>query len=134
MKRTLLLTTMAMFVGGLVAVAQPPSPGQPGQPQRLHRMHRARPLRGQRPMLHRRLPPLPLLQVLDANHDGVIDAKEIENAKQALLKLDKNHDGKLTRDEYLPPRRGLKPMPSKRPGMHRGRGHKGGKRHGQRNQ
>jgi hypothetical protein len=51
-----------------------------------------------------RHPPLPILQALDANHDGVIDASEIANAPAALLTLDKNHDGQLTRDEYLPPR------------------------------
>lgn len=49
-------------------------------------------------------PPLPLLQALDVNHDGVIDSNEIANASTELLKLDKNGDGKLTTDEYLPPR------------------------------
>ena len=42
----------------------------------------------------------PLVAVLDANHDGVIDAGEIKNAAAALKKLDRNGDGKLTRDEY----------------------------------
>lgn len=42
----------------------------------------------------------PLLAALDANGDGVIDAKEIANAPAALKTLDKNGDGKLTRDEY----------------------------------
>ena len=51
---------------------------------------------------HRR-PPSPLVMVLDANHDGVIDADEIANASEALKKLDKNGDGKLTPDEYRPP-------------------------------
>jgi len=46
----------------------------------------------------------PILEVLDANHDGVIDAEEIANASKALLKLDKNGDGRLTPDEYRPPR------------------------------
>jgi protein-tyrosine phosphatase len=45
--------------------------------------------------------PTPLLQALDANHDGVIDAEEIENASSALETLDKNGDGELTTDEYL---------------------------------
>jgi hypothetical protein len=50
-------------------------------------------------------PPLPpLVKVLDANGDGIIDPSEIANASAALLKLDKNGDGKLTPDEYLPPR------------------------------
>lgn len=48
-------------------------------------------------------PPPPIIGVLDANHDGVIDAEEIANAPKALLKLDANGDGKLTRDELQPP-------------------------------
>ncbi len=55
-------------------------------------------MRGHRP------PPSPLVAVLDANHDGVIDADEIANASAALKKLDKNGDGKLTPDEFCPPR------------------------------
>src|SRR5207253_2410660 len=51
-------------------------------------------------------PPPPLITALDANHDGVIDAQEIENAPAALRTLDKNKDGKLTPDEYRPPRPG----------------------------
>ncbi|MFZ0828068.1 MAG: EF-hand domain-containing protein [Verrucomicrobiia bacterium] len=47
-------------------------------------------------------PPLPLVIVLDANHDGVIDSNEIANASAALKTLDKNGDGQLTPDEYLP--------------------------------
>ena len=47
-----------------------------------------------------------MVTVLDANHDGVIDASEIANAPVALKTLDKNGDGKLTRDEFLPPRPG----------------------------
>lgn len=51
-----------------------------------------------------RRPPPPIIAVLDANHDGVIDADEIANASKALKKLDRNGDGKLTRDELHPPR------------------------------
>ena len=51
---------------------------------------------------HRPLPPI--IAVLDANHDGVIDADEIANASNALKKLDKNGDGKLTSDELRPSR------------------------------
>lgn len=51
-----------------------------------------------------RRPPPPIIAVLDANHDGAIDADEIANASKALKKLDKNGDGKLTQDELRPPR------------------------------
>src|SRR5579883_2861961 len=53
---------------------------------------------------HHRPPPLPIIQVLDANHDGIISADEIANAAAALKTLDKNGDGQMTRDEYMPPR------------------------------
>ena len=49
-------------------------------------------------------PPLPpIMEVLDANHDGVIDSNEIANASTALKSLDKNGDGQLTKDELFPP-------------------------------
>ena len=51
-----------------------------------------------------RPPPSPIVEAIDANHDGVIDASEIANAPAALKALDKNADGQLTRDEFLPPR------------------------------
>src|SRR5690349_8395512 len=47
---------------------------------------------------------MPVMEVLDANHDGVIDETEIANASTALKKLDKNGDGKLTPEELRPPR------------------------------
>ena len=50
------------------------------------------------------MPPFPVLLALDADHDGVISAKEIAGASAALKKLDKNHDGKLTMDELMGPR------------------------------
>ncbi len=46
----------------------------------------------------------PIFEILDANHDGVIDAAEIANASASLKKLDRNGDGKLTPDEYRPRR------------------------------
>jgi len=67
----------------------------------------------------------PLIAALDANNDGVIDAKEIENASKALKKLDKNGDGKLTPDEIRPPRPGGPPggpRPPEGQGFNRGGG------------
>jgi len=49
-------------------------------------------------------PPSPIQTALDADKDGVISAKEIENAVAALRTLDKNKDGKLDRDELRPAR------------------------------
>jgi Ca2+-binding EF-hand superfamily protein len=49
-----------------------------------------------------RIPEVPIIKVLDANGDGVIDASEIANASTALKTLDKNGDGKLSGDEFLP--------------------------------
>jgi hypothetical protein len=60
----------------------------------------------------RMMPPSPLMEALDANHDGIIDANEIANASAALKTLDKNGDGKLTPDELRPPR----PQGGNRPG------------------
>jgi len=67
----------------------------------------------------------PLLAALDANNDGVIDEKEIENASKALKKLDKNGDGKLTPDEIRPARPGGPqggPRPPEGQGFNRGGG------------
>ena len=58
---------------------------------------------------HRPPPPSPLMQALDVNHDGVIDADEIANAPAALKSLDKNGDGKLTPDEFMGKRPGPPP-------------------------
>jgi hypothetical protein len=99
--RELLIAAVAASIAASVAVAQgdsnpspPPGSGQAQEqgegPGQGHRHHRP--------------PPLPLVEALDANHDGVIDSNEIANAATALKTLDKNGDGKLTTDEYLPPR------------------------------
>jgi len=48
----------------------------------------------------------PLIEALDSNKDGVIDAVEIAQAADSLKKLDKNADGKLTEDEFRPMRPG----------------------------
>jgi Ca2+-binding EF-hand superfamily protein len=63
----------------------------------------------------------PLLRVLDANTDGVIDVNEIANASTALKTLDKNGDGILTADELRPPppggtnQFGFRPPPGDKP-------------------
>lgn len=51
-----------------------------------------------------------VLGALDVDQDNVISAEEIENAPDALWKLDKNHDGMLTAEECgLKPDEGLDP-------------------------
>lgn len=69
----------------------------------------------------RKHPAPPLIVVLDANADGVIDAAEIANAAESLKKLDKNGDGKLTQEETRPPRP---------PGESGGGKHQGGQKQG----
>jgi Ca2+-binding EF-hand superfamily protein len=49
-----------------------------------------------------RRPPNPLMQALDADGDGELSTKEIENAAVALKTLDKNKDGKLAGEEIRP--------------------------------
>jgi hypothetical protein len=43
--------------------------------------------------------PIHLMQLLDTNHDGIIDAAEIAAAPQRIRTLDANNDGKITADE-----------------------------------
>ena len=45
-------------------------------------------------------PNTPVLNALDLNKDGVLDAEEMRKAAESLKTLDKNGDGKLTPDEY----------------------------------
>ncbi|MFO1497290.1 MAG: EF-hand domain-containing protein [Verrucomicrobiota bacterium] len=56
--------------------------------------------------------PSPLIQALDANRDGTIDAAELANAPTALAALDGNKDGKLTAEEYEPARPAGTPPPN----------------------
>jgi hypothetical protein len=51
-------------------------------------------------------PPSPIIEALDLNKNGVIDADELAKAEDSLKKLDKNADGKLTEEEFRPPRPG----------------------------
>jgi hypothetical protein len=112
MKTTLVLLTLALGASTLLLTAQdngqrpngqrPPGrdggQGGPGGPG------------GQRPMN-------PIVEALDLNKDGIIDADEIAKASASLLKLDKNGDGKLTPEEY---------RPAMRPGGSGGPGGQGG--------
>lgn len=110
---TITIAFLALAVSTIQSLAQgdtaAPSPAPGGPPQA-----------GNGPMGpagdHKRPKP-PILAVLDANDDGVIDAAEIASASEALKKLDKNGDGKLTPDEFRPPR-----PPGGRPGGPRGGG------------
>lgn len=57
------------------------------------------------PAGHRPPPPVPpLFAAIDADHDGIISAAEIQGASDALKGLDQNGDGTITRDELRPPR------------------------------
>jgi Ca2+-binding EF-hand superfamily protein len=96
-KMKIMLTVLAFGASAFAVGAQdnndgPPGgggPGGPGGPDGPGGWHRP--------------PPLPIVQALDVNHDGVIDSNEIANASAELLTLDKNGDGQLTANEYLPP-------------------------------
>jgi hypothetical protein len=44
-------------------------------------------------------PPSPVVEVLDLNKDGILDATELAAAPRSLLTLDKNGDGRLSYDE-----------------------------------
>lgn len=89
MKTTTLHLTLALLAG--TAVAQEPQEGK-----------------GHRPPP----PPPPILVIFDADRDGVISEDEIDDASDALAKLDKNGDGEITREELRPP---TPPPPGHRP-------------------
>lgn len=95
---TLLALTLGALTPILIAQNGPPPRGGQGQGQGQGGPGGGGPS-GQG---HHRMPPNPLVQALDTNHDGTIDASEIANASQSLLTLDKNGDGQLTPDEYQP--------------------------------
>lgn len=87
-------------VGVLTAsvFAQPPGPGQGGQPPQRGPGGFGGP--GGAPGGRGGGPPeFALMTALDADRDGKISAKEIDNAVAVLTKLDKNKDGKLSATE-----------------------------------
>ncbi len=58
-------------------------------------------------------PPSPVVEVLDLNKDGIIDAAELAAAPKSLLTLDKNGDGRLSYDEVH--RTDVRPAPGDPP-------------------
>ncbi len=61
-------------------------------------------------------PPCPIVSTLDADHDRVISAAEIQAATAVLTSLDKNGDGEITPDELrMPPPEGRKPLGGPKP-------------------
>ena len=108
--------TLAMLaIGSALALSAQDAPPPPGGGQ-------GRP-GGDRPRMMN-----PIMAALDANGDGEIDAKEIENSAVALKKLDKNGDGKLTMDEIRPAGFGRGPGGPGGPGGQGGPGGPGGNR------
>lgn len=54
----------------------------------------------------RRMPPIPVLDALDVNGDGQLDAAEIARAAESLKTLDRDQDGMLSFAEMMPKFRG----------------------------
>ena len=52
----------------------------------------------------RRPPPPPPFAFFDADHDGMLSAREIRSASASLAQLDRDGDGKITSDEMRPQR------------------------------
>ena len=97
----MIIAVLALSASALIVNAQ--DAGGPPDGQRPPRQTESG--NGPGGMNGHRPPPSPLMDALDANHDGIIDANEIANAPAALKKLDKNGDGKLTPDELRPQHR-----------------------------
>lgn len=95
MKRYTYRLSLLALLGASTAIAQPPGPpdrpGPPGQ---------GGPGGGPRDGF--RMPPHPLMEALDSNHDQIISEDELKAASKSLLTLDRNGDGKLTPDETQP--------------------------------
>jgi len=76
-------TTVHLAIALLAAAAA--NAQQPGPPQ------------------DRRPPPVPpFIAIFDTDHNGELSDSEIQNAAEALGKLDRNGDGKITREEMRP--------------------------------
>ena len=115
----ILILTLALGVSTCLLTAQDGNPRPDGPPPRPGQGGPG----GQRPMM-------PIIEALDLNKDGVIDADEIAKASASLKKLDKNGDGKLTQDEF----RGQRPGGPGGQGGPGGEGRPGGSGEGNRPQ
>ena len=126
MNKKKLILTLALALPATLALAQRPGGGPPPGPPPAHQPQQGgtnsrnpqdpppqqdgtdgpqQNPNGQNPPPRPMPPqPMPLLNALDIDRDGIISAEEIKTAPDALKKLDKNHDGKLTPDEYFGPR------------------------------
>ncbi len=95
MKRYTYRLSLLALLGASTAMAQPPGPpdrpGPPGQ---------GGPGGGPRDGF--RMPPHPVMEALDLNHDQILSEDEVRAAAKSLMTLDKNGDGKLTQDEIQP--------------------------------
>ncbi|MDZ4852304.1 MAG: EF-hand domain-containing protein [Pirellulaceae bacterium] len=93
MKKYAFRLSLLAILSASTALAQPPGPpNRPGD--------RGGP--GDGPRDGFRPPPNPVMEALDANHDQIISADEIQAATKSLLTLDKNGDGKLSFEECQP--------------------------------
>ncbi len=98
MKTKIVLLTLALGVSTCLLTAQDANP--PGAGQRRQGPGGAGGPGGPGGMRM----PNPIIEALDLNKDGTIDADELAKAVESLKKLDKNGDGKITPDEYRPQR------------------------------
>ena len=123
MKKHILILTGALGLSAIIVIAQDAGGGRPPRGQRPGTTEagasgdqdgQGRPGRGPGGRGQRPLPPI--MQALDVNKDGKLDATEIANASKALLTLDKNGDGELTPDELFGPRPGGNRPDGDRPG------------------
>lgn len=106
-KKALTLTLVLALPASLTLAQRPGGGGRPPGPPPNQEPREGRPPKRERERERPERPPhgpMPLLRVLDADHDGIIGAGEIEKAPDALATLDKNKDGKLTPNEFLAPR------------------------------
>lgn len=62
-----------------------------------------------KPRGERARPVAPLMRVLDTNHDGLLDQRELENANNSLATLDGNKDGRITQDEIRATQKAAQP-------------------------